>query len=122
MAGALGWHPALFGQSVEQAGKHFRWIDRAVTAGTVLLLYIWLLRPLPGKRLLHALIVFGIVEALQLVAGMAVTGAMSEAFTWQSFVIHLIIGLVAVVVVTLIWRPGSNSSQNRTRDEASRAG
>jgi hypothetical protein len=122
LAGALGWRPALFGQSMEQIGQHFRWIDRGVTASAVLLLYVWFLRPLRARRLLHALVLFGIVEALGFAAGVAVTGAVSVVFVWQPFAIHLAIGLVAVGVVTLIWRPGSNSSLNRTRDEAPRAG
>ena len=67
------------------------------------------------QGLLAALAAFTIVETLQFVAGIAVTGNVADAFVWQALINDLAIALVAVAIAVAIWPPGS-----RMRAEASR--
>jgi hypothetical protein len=115
LSAALWRRPPLLGHFLEPTGEHFRWIHRAATIGAPLLLYVWFLRPLPAGRVLHVLVVFAIVEAVQFAAGVTVTGNVSDAFVLQALMIDLAVGLVAVGIAAVIWPAGWRTRANASR-------
>lgn len=99
LAAMLAWKPLLFGPDPEHAGANFRLIELALTGLTASLAYVWFLWTVTKRLVAHALIVFLVVEAIQLLAGVVLGDSVADAFVWQAFLVDALYAAVGLFLV-----------------------
>ncbi|MDQ0010678.1 hypothetical protein J2T07_002884 [Luteibacter jiangsuensis] len=100
LAAMLGWKPLLFGHNPEQAGANFRLIELVLTGLASSLVYVWFLWPVTKRLVVHTLIVFLVVEAIQSLAGLVFGDSVADAFVWQAFLVDALYAAIGLSLVS----------------------
>jgi hypothetical protein len=101
LAVLLGWDHRIFGETLQQVGDRFAWIEGICTVVTVMLAYTWFLRPLSKHLVMHVLVVWLLVETIQCAASLLLGASWLDALNWRVMLRELAYALLAVALVAL---------------------
>ena len=99
LASLLGWKPSLFGSSLEAIRRNFHLFDHLLTGVAAGLAYFFFLRPLSDRLIAHAVIAYLAVEAMQIIGGLLIGDAITNAFNLSVSLTDAIYAAIGVALV-----------------------